>query len=386
MAKTYPVKWITNTMRGAPRLSGTAGDLINVLDALLITGWGAITPISITVASGIATVVTNVDESFEQDAVVLVSGAAQGALNGQTRVLTSTSTGITFATSAADGTASGTISIKYAPQGSWEKVFSGTNKAVYRSTDPAGPRFYYRVDDTGTTTAQVRGYEAMTDVDTGTLPFPTPAQMPNSCWHKSFAADTSVRRYFIAADDRAVLFGAEPYSPNYPGTALRGFGDMLALVPTDSWCATVSASYAATANTNGAAAGSFSSPDYSLACTYLARAATGASTPVPAQRVPYVGRYANYSGNDDILGRYPPIDNKLPLSKIFLAADRAPRCDVPGVYHVAQSGVAAAFAEHQHVAVGDRKFILLPQTSGIQYAISNTYRTAVDLIGPWRQE
>ena len=48
----------------------------------------------------------------------------------------------------------------------WEKVFTGTNKAVYRSK--TGLRPYLRIDDSATEYCQFRMYETMTDVDTGT--------------------------------------------------------------------------------------------------------------------------------------------------------------------------------------------------------------------------
>lgn len=57
----------------------------------------------------------------------------------------------------------------------WTKSFTGTNKAAYRS--PSGTnQFYLRVDDSTANTARVVMYESMTDVDTGTNPFPTAAQ------------------------------------------------------------------------------------------------------------------------------------------------------------------------------------------------------------------
>lgn len=58
----------------------------------------------------------------------------------------------------------------------WEKVFTGTNVAVYRPR--VGLRFYFRVDDTQSQVARVRCYESMTDVNTGVNPFPTLTQVP----------------------------------------------------------------------------------------------------------------------------------------------------------------------------------------------------------------
>jgi hypothetical protein len=60
----------------------------------------------------------------------------------------------------------------------WTKPFTGTNKAAYRmATGGASRRMYLRVDDAGLATANVRGYDDMTDVDTGTEPFPTVGQV-----------------------------------------------------------------------------------------------------------------------------------------------------------------------------------------------------------------
>ena len=57
----------------------------------------------------------------------------------------------------------------------WSKVFSGTNKAVYRAA--TGNRFYLRVDDSDNDVARVIGYEQMSDVDTGIDPFPLNSQI-----------------------------------------------------------------------------------------------------------------------------------------------------------------------------------------------------------------
>lgn len=72
----------------------------------------------------------------------------------------------------------------------WTKEFSGTNKAVYRA--PSGKRFRLRIDDTGTTFCRALGYVDMTDVDTGTEPFPTAAQVSGGGYiYKSSSATAS---------------------------------------------------------------------------------------------------------------------------------------------------------------------------------------------------
>lgn len=69
----------------------------------------------------------------------------------------------------------------------WTKPYTGTNLAAYRQ--PAGTNQYYlRVDDTSTTTARIVGYETMSDVNTGTGPFPTAAQVSGGAYLEKGAA------------------------------------------------------------------------------------------------------------------------------------------------------------------------------------------------------
>lgn len=69
------VKWIRNDMRGAPVINGnTPGCLIAALDALLVTGWGTTTALSVSVSGGIATATVNAGSSFAEHAVVRLMG------------------------------------------------------------------------------------------------------------------------------------------------------------------------------------------------------------------------------------------------------------------------------------------------------------------------
>lgn len=89
----------------------------------------------------------------------------------------------------------------------WTKAFSGTSKAAYRQASGSN-QFYLRVQDDGPGAgtfkeARVRGYETMTDVDTGTFLFPTAAQAANGLFlRKSTTVDSTARSWIIYADDR----------------------------------------------------------------------------------------------------------------------------------------------------------------------------------------
>lgn len=396
----FPVKYIHNNMRGAPQISGSPGTFIAVLDAFLITGFGQVAALSVTVNNGIATATLNAGDTFAEYAVVLVAGATPEALNGEARVLTATNASITWATTAPNGPATGTITIKMAPVG-WEKVFSATNKAAYRSTDAAGSRFYLYVDDTGTQFARVRGFEAMSDISTGTGPFPTDAQMSGGgALNKSSQANATPVRYDLIADSRAVLWAigvGAGENADYKTSPLRGFGDMLPLAPGgDGYavalaCRVDMSSYAWQYHYGYDA---FGAKD--LGVVTLARAASGMGSAIQVPSRPYVGTVGSgeHSGRDNALGDFPSsIDGELKHTRCFIQSDassKTPRAEVPGLLYIPQNKVSAQISPRDTVIGGagmlyGRKLLAL-HTSQSSYAeqapSSGVY--LVDITGPWR--
>lgn len=393
---TYPVKYVNNAMRGAPVLSGTAGSLISVLDAFLVTGFGVVTAQSVTVAGGIATATVQAGSSFDKNCIVLVDGATPAALNGEQRVLTTSSTAITWATTAPNGTATGTITIKVAPVGGWEKKHTGTNKAVYRSIDPLASGFCWWVDDSGTTSARVRGFESMTDVDTGSGPFPTDAQISGGGYQmKSLSANAAAVRYDLIADSRAVLVAIGAGSSNsvtYTASPIRGFGDMLALRGAGDGYA-VGISCGASSTTSGSAnfsSGTFEASDSAADAIYMARQISGMGG---AQRVGsrnYVGGLS-ISGADTTLGAFPSsVDGELKFGRRYVHAGDAqtPRANVPGVLHVPQSGVILQIAPRDILdGSGDmagRRLLALGTTTNNTMSTVPNGIVLVDITGPWR--
>lgn len=225
MLTTESPVYLHNLQTGAPTLDGLAGSLVSVLDSCLVTGFGLQTA-TITVASGVATLSTPSSHGFELHQVALVDGASNALLNGRHRVLSRTSATITFdATGVPDGAASGSINVRLAPAG-WSKVFSGTNKAVYRSNNVAGTQMYLRVDDTVGRNARVVGYETMTDVDTGEGPFPTESQIGGGgWWPKSNTASSAARAWTVVADDRTVYLHMGAAEATGISGSVWGFGD-----------------------------------------------------------------------------------------------------------------------------------------------------------------
>ncbi|MCE1193310.1 MAG: hypothetical protein LWW96_14280 [Acidovorax sp.] len=398
MAYTYPVKWITSTMRGAPQISGTAGTFIAALDAFLNTGWGSANAISVSVNGGVGTAVFADGVFFEERAIVLCANATTpSALNGEARVISRTNNSITFETNAPDGVATtgSAITFRYAPVGGWSKPFAGTNKAAFRSADVQSSGHFLRVDDSGTTAARVVGYESMADVDTGTGPFPTAAMVAGGGYvHKATSANSSPVRYVMSADSRAVNWAIEPGtqgSSTPRNSNVRGFGDPIALAASgDVWstylsCVTNSGT---TFLESGSLHGQVANTSYGV--TVTPRAVSGLGGAVMHNAAPYTGVAASFSGNDTTLGAAPSnVDGKIYLSKLHLrptTGTEGPRSIVPGVAFVPQTGLAALMSPHdQMMGAGDwAGRVLLAIGAGANASQTPTGIAFMDITGPWR--
>ena len=240
-------------MQGSPILAGQAGSMIALLDAVLINGFNLLAPSSIVVASGVATVTYSTTHGYAAHDIIKVAGATPAELNGEQRVVSVTSNALTFATTAVDGTATGVLETRTAPVGSWEKTYTGTNKAVYRSTDVTMTQLYLRVDDTGTNNALWQGRETATDVDTGTGFFPTTAQYASGLFaRKSSMADATARPWYLIADAGLIHFFVNWLAAYPTVSAWYRFGDGINLKPGDAYGCMISAHTAATSSFPGA--------------------------------------------------------------------------------------------------------------------------------------
>lgn len=397
----FPVKWIHSGMRGAPQISGTPGTLIAALDAFLLNGFAQVTALSVTVSGGIATATLNSGQSFEKHTVVLVEGVTTpAALNGEARVLTATSSSISWATSAPDGAATGVITIKVAPSGSWEKVFSGTNVAVYRSTDLAGPRFYCWVDDSGTVSARVVAYESMAAANNGTGPFPTAAQIVGGGhWVKSSVANATPAPYVMAADSRIfylAIAARVPSTSTHLASPIRGFGDLLPFAADgDPYSAALSCAPTGDATSGSAMNGGFDTLQASGGFNvYLARPLGGVGGAVAVGSKAYISAFTSpVSGDDTTLGNFPPaVDGALRYCRRYVfhnvsSTNQPPRADVPGVYYIPQKGVLGNVNRLDTVAGNGElagRLLLAVVTNGGTMNAAPTGITLLDITGPWR--
>jgi hypothetical protein len=109
------------------------------------------------------------------------------------------------------------------PAAGWTKPFSGTNKAVYRNAATAIARSYFRVVDSTTNRfAKIRGYDTMTDVDTGTGAFPLTSDITGDGLSipKSSTLDGVNRSWIAAADERTLVLFIQYSSTNWDMTYL----------------------------------------------------------------------------------------------------------------------------------------------------------------------
>ena len=384
-----------SAMLGAPVLSGTAGALREALKSCAVTGFGLRTAASLVVAGGVATLTLSTDVANAQlvNTVVLVDGVAapMAALNGEQRVTAASSTTLQFATAVADGTATGTITIKTAPAG-WQSLFDGTltNVLALKPSVPEATGCVLRIDDTGTTNARVRAYEAMTDISSGVGVTPLESQCGGGLWWpKSGTANATARPWFMVADDRGVYLAVAPQGTDR--YTLIYAGDVASLKSGDAYGFAITGNQAdqtaATTVPDGCCGYSHRS---ARTGAYLVRAHTAVGQAIAAQRI---GSHHNgatadvYAGSAGYsYGTYPNGPNNGLLTGALELFATGIRGTLPGLLHPVQD-CGNAFASGAVVdgtdALAGRKLLALrvAPPSG-----SSTPGTVfLDMTGPWER-
>lgn len=238
----HPVKWFSEAMGGAPLLStdtgnGTAGTLISVLKACLVTGFN-INPIqSITLDGGLAVATFALAHGFLPDSIVAIEGVNLN-WNGEYRVLSVTTTTVTFAPVGTPSAVGVGGTMKVAPAG-WELEFvDGTNTvAVFKRLAADATALRLRIDNTAFAgwngSASYRYYyakaqmvENVTDVNTYTL-------VKEFAWPASHAYATGEQQWDLVADDK--LFYFLPRYSVMKFAAFLMFGDILTVRPNDNY-------------------------------------------------------------------------------------------------------------------------------------------------------
>lgn len=366
-----------NDLRG-----NAAGGLISILDSCLQNGFGSVNIDSLVVANNVATATVNSGHNFAMigniGPVVTINGVSiPSALNREWRIAsTPSSTVFTFITEGiANQTASGTITAKRSPAG-WTKVYSGTNKAVYRANYQAnGDSLYLRVSDEGlgaTSYARVRGYESMSDVDTGTGPFPTDAQVSGGLyWSKSIDTSSTVRKWQLVADHLGFCY-INSLLDYYKNPVWFGYINSHKL--NDVYGSLI---VGGDSNSLGAM-GALCDISTSTSFNYLPRSYTFLATSIGVRKSSHASA-SNYTGNGPITIFPSPVNNGLYIAPIdILESNGYFRGTLPGVYCPLHTGTV--------LTEGPQTDILgLPgHTIYVFCQVYNSCAIAIDITGPWR--
>lgn len=197
------IQFLHSGLQGAPTNINAAGAECAIADACLVDGFNAMSPVTVTVSAGVATLVYAAPHGYTADQYLRVLGASAPQVNGDKRPTILDAQTLTVpAAGAPDGAVGGSVNTRFAPLG-WERVFTDVNVRVYRSPNVEGSRMFYRLQDTasGFLSASFRGYEAMTDAHSGSGPFPTDAQAAaGQLFYKSSSG--TARPWIVVGDSR----------------------------------------------------------------------------------------------------------------------------------------------------------------------------------------
>jgi hypothetical protein len=406
MALATDVKIFRSTDGGAPTLNGAAGALSSLLHACLVTGYNTQVPAGITRDGTTVTVTFGSAHGYVEHQVVNISGANESDYNGDFRITSVTSTTFTFELAGGitpTTPATGTFASKVAPAG-WTRPYSDTNKAVFKPSDAAATGCRLRIDDTNAATRRsvVRGYVSMTDLDSGTEPFPASASL---YWHKS-TDDATSRVWFVAADSRLFYLGMANNGTTYAD--LHMFGDIVSYKPGDAYHCVLTGSPSSSSDT---IAGSlmvkclYAANIYASAAISVARGYAGITgTPYPlgvygfmiasTSSAATLTGYALPIGNNLIA--YPhAVDNGIVFGNLFMVeygSVYVVRGYPPGIYDPWHAPITSynvplilddiPSANRKAIAWAARAY---QQTGGSYWFTNSTVGVAlIDITGPWR--
>jgi hypothetical protein len=251
-----------STDASAPVMCGQYGKLVQLLDAILVNGYGAKASLGWSIAyngytaSGTATGGANnklidTSQNFVTNGVTVgmsVKRTADGLYGGITSISTTTNPNDTLNYTNTTNTPTFANLDAYSIDG---------NVRVYRA--PTGNRYYLRVADTSSTTyARMRGWEVKADaldvVDgSNTGPFPTDAQLSGGDYYfKSDAASSAARTWRCLGNDKIFYLFARSSSDSvggYMGQMI--FGDFITYKASDVYNTVIEGHSSASASGSG---------------------------------------------------------------------------------------------------------------------------------------
>jgi hypothetical protein len=207
----------------------------------------------------------------------------------------------------------------------WTKPFANAgNIGCYKnSVSTGGTGTHYRIDDTDPKDSRIVAYENMSDINTGTFPFPTETQVPGGLNIRKLVNATignaaNDGKWYVVANERAAhVFLQIGPSPTY-GSFYFFIGDIISFGPTDTYKGYIQADIGIQTNYNPGmvqVGANTTSPG-----RYFARDISGLTLSFAA------GMHGNLALCDSYLGygntvrqAFPnPIDGNLIITNIFL--------------------------------------------------------------------
>lgn len=145
------IKWYSHLNKNAPLLANEWGSLVKVLDACLVDGFSEQQVTDITIVGNSLILKFPTAHQYQQYQVINITGANSPVLNGNHRIVEVSLDGLsmTIDYESLNGVVETSLMLtcKLPPIG-WEKVFTGTNQAVYKFVKDTGLANYLFVDDT----------------------------------------------------------------------------------------------------------------------------------------------------------------------------------------------------------------------------------------------
>lgn len=323
-----------STDYGATAIStATTSNLVNMLTAVLVDGYGTQTPTSITQVAGLATCILPVAHGFPLGSIqnIFIAGCDQTNYNGNKTITVTSATNYTFSVPSDTVTpATGTITSKV-PGAGWTKPFTNsTTGAVFRQG--GGQQRYWQVDGTSTGSgyARVFGAEDMTAWNTATGKFPSDTQVAGGAYllHSSLTTATS---YVIVADNKSInMWFARDASVTVSSGIWSFFGDGVPNDASDPYMTITSLPYAATIYPHVLNI-IYSSTDGSH--THVCRRYGGLGGSRAVAKLALTATTPSSLGVNASPHSFPnPIDGKLHYAPILLGDPLGIRGSIPGVY------------------------------------------------------
>jgi hypothetical protein len=354
------VRVFRSTDSGSPGgFANTVGELCTILDAILVAGYPLKTITAMARSSGVVTCDCTA-HGFTSATVHTISGADQDEYNGNHTITVTDANHFTFPIATTPTTpATGTLRASDTTTAlGWKKAFTGTNKRAYQLRGGTG--FLLRVDHSvNAYDARIRGYEAMSDIDTGTGPFPTVAQMANGVFIK-MTNNAGPRSWMLVGDELGFVLRS-----NTTGAAadtVVTFGDFKSFKPSDAFNCLIAGSDTDNAGPDGNKLSVTAVSSFLTSVQggqYLARAHTQTGSAITFGKSIDTWRHGAWlSGgaatpNTDTLTYPCPIDGGLHLSRLIVVEPGVGmRGLLRGLYWICHERTAMAGVAHNDTVNG----------------------------------